>query len=344
MPHVFSCTFVCVLLLLVGLVQTVAADEVIFKNGDRLTGTIRQGAGGKVTIKTEAAGDVTIDLSKVKTFSTDKPIQLKVGEKAVINTKVAPGDEGTVQVAPEGVTGPAQTLKLADVLQINPLPVRWTGSVAVNGLYETGNTNTFSFGAIAAASRRSEIDRITLGAQYLYGRQEDPDTREKSTTTDNWFVAGKYDYFFTTHFYGYAGMRLEGDDIADLKIRVTPSVGVGYQWFEGPTFNLATEAGVAYVYEEYTTTGSNEYFAGRLAYHVDWTPRPGLFLFHNFEYLPSFEDPANQFLINADAGVRFTLISQLFSEFKVEWKHNEDPAPGRDKDDFRLLLAVGWTF
>ena len=49
----------CTLLLLVGLIQTVSADEVIFKNGDRLSGTITQGAGGKVTIKTEAAGDVT---------------------------------------------------------------------------------------------------------------------------------------------------------------------------------------------------------------------------------------------------------------------------------------------
>lgn len=340
MRHVLACA----LLLLAGLVHTVDADEVIFKNGDRLSGTITRGAGGKVTIKTDAAGDVTIDMSKVRTLSTDKPIQLKVGEKTVINTKVAPGDEGTVQVAPEGVTGPPQTVNLADVIQINPPPVRWTGAVSVNGMYETGNTNTFSLGATAAASRRSEIDRISLGAQYLYGRQEDPDTGEETTTTNNWFVAGKYDYFFTKHFYGYAGIRLEGDDIADLKIRVTPSVGVGYQWFEGPTFNLATEAGVAYVYEDYTTTGSNDYFAGRLAYHVDWTPRPGIFLFHNFEYLPSFEDPGKQFLINADAGVRFTLISQLFSEFKAEWKHNENPAPGRDKDDFRLLLGVGWTF
>lgn len=332
------------LLVLASLIGTAAADEILFKNGDRLTGTITRAAGGKVTIKTEAAGDVAVDLAKIRTFSTDRPVVLKVGEKTVISSTVAPGDEGTVQVAPQGLTGPAQVVRIADVLQVNPPPVRWTGSVTLNGMFETGNTNTESVGFSATATRRGEDDRIGFGAQYLYGRQEDPDTGEKDTTTNNWFVMGRYDYFFTKKFFGYGGIRLEGDEIADLRLRVTPSVGVGYQWYEGPTFNLATEAGLAYVYEDYTTTGSNDYLAARLAYRVDWTPRPGVFLFHGLEYLPSVEDPGNQFLINADAGVRFTLISKLFSEFKAEWRHNEKPAPGKEKDDFRFLVGLGWAF
>jgi putative salt-induced outer membrane protein YdiY len=325
-------------------VAPAAADEVVFKNGDRLTGVITSGAGGKVTIKTDVAGDVTVDLGKVRTFSTDKPIRLGVGEKTVLDTKVAPGAEGTVEVAPEGTTGPPRTVSLADVTRINPPPVEWKASVSLNATLEGGNTKTASVGFNADAIRRTEVDRLTFGAAYRYSREEDPDTGEKSTSANNWFVLGKYDYFFTKRFYGYAGIRLEGDDVADLKFRAIPSVGVGYQWFEGPTFNLATEAGIAYVYEDYETTGSNDYVAGRLAYHVDWTPRTGIFLFHNFEYMPSFEDPTGQYLINADAGARFTLISNLFSEVRAEWKHNESPAPGRKKDDFRLMVGLGWTF
>ena len=70
--------------------------------------------------------------------NTDKPVQLKVGEKTVITTTVAPGDEGAVQVAPQGLTGPAQTVKIAEVMQVNPPPVRWTGTLALNGMFETG--------------------------------------------------------------------------------------------------------------------------------------------------------------------------------------------------------------
>jgi hypothetical protein len=48
--------------------RPVAADEVHFLNGDRLTGKVAKADGGKLILRTEAAGDVTIDLKKVKTF------------------------------------------------------------------------------------------------------------------------------------------------------------------------------------------------------------------------------------------------------------------------------------
>src|SRR5262245_5135145 len=53
------------------------ADEVIFLNGDRLTGTIIGSGHGKLVLKTEAADEVAIDLDKVKTFSTDGPVKIR---------------------------------------------------------------------------------------------------------------------------------------------------------------------------------------------------------------------------------------------------------------------------
>ena len=73
----------------------VGVDEVIFLNGDRLTGTIVSAAGGKLILKTEAAGEITIDLAKVKTFSTDPPVDVRVGDnKTPHDTKVTAGPEG----------------------------------------------------------------------------------------------------------------------------------------------------------------------------------------------------------------------------------------------------------
>jgi putative salt-induced outer membrane protein YdiY len=339
MPRLGPWAVLAVLLL----VAPAAADEVILINGDRLTGTVTESAPGKLTIKTDLVGDVTVDLAKVRTFSTAKPVQLKVGDKQVLNTPVAPGPEGTVQVTPQGTTAP-QPLALKDVSQVNPPPVRWTGSVVGNAMFTSGNSTTETIGLTAGAERRSEIDRITFGGQYLYGRQEDADTGDKETTTDNWFIAAKYDYFFTKKFYGYAGIRVEQDKIADLDIRVTPSVGVGYQWFESPTFNLSTEAGLAWVYESFSNAGTDEHFAARLAYHVDWRPWEPLLLFHNLEYLPSLSDPAGDYNLNADAGLRATIVKSLFSEIKLELRHDSTPAPGAEESDFRLLVGVGWTF
>src|SRR5260370_957152 len=53
--------FLLMLGLVVPLVAPVSGDEVIFLNGDRLSGKILTASGGKLTIKTEGAGDVTDD-------------------------------------------------------------------------------------------------------------------------------------------------------------------------------------------------------------------------------------------------------------------------------------------
>ena len=78
--------FTLIVSLVLGLVAVSAArsfaDEVLFLNGDRLTGKILSATGGKLTIKTDGAGDVTVDMSKVKTFSTDEPVRVGRGRSS----------------------------------------------------------------------------------------------------------------------------------------------------------------------------------------------------------------------------------------------------------------------
>ena len=136
-------------------------------------------------------------------------------------------------------------IALKDVAQINPPPIKWTGSLTANFLVTRGNSHTDNFGASLNAVRRSEHDRITPGAGYYYGREKDQDTGDEDTTVDNWFVLGKYDYFLTKKIYPYASVRAEQDKIADLDLRLIGSLGVGYQWYETRTLNFFTEVGLA---------------------------------------------------------------------------------------------------
>ncbi len=84
--------------------------------------------------------------------------------------------------------------------------------------------------------------------------------------------------------------------------------------------------------------------AARLAYAVDWTPIDPLYLYHKLEYLPAFEDPGGDYLLNADAGVRLSVWKALFAEFRYELRYDSRPAPGRDTTDQRFILGAGWSF
>ena len=115
------------------------ADEVIFLNGDRLTGKITSAAKGRLTIRTEAAGNVTIDLKQVRTFSTDAPVTLRVGD-ATFTSTVTTGPAGAVQAA-TAPGDPPRPIPLAALTHINPPPTEWRGSLAATGLFCQGVAN-----------------------------------------------------------------------------------------------------------------------------------------------------------------------------------------------------------
>ena len=313
-----------------------SADEVRFKNGDRLTGTITSAEGGKLKITTKVAGDVTVDLKDVDTFTTDTPAAIHLKDRTVLRGAVEAGEAGTVRAGGGQVA-------LSDVESINPNRDRWTGSLVVGGLLTRGNSDTTSLNVSAEATRRTLDDRLSGSAAYIFSRERDPDGGGDTTTADNWSLAGKYDYFFTKKFYGFAALRAEHDRIADLDLRLTPSLGAGYQWVESPGFNFNTEAGLAWVYEEYDGADSDDHVAARLAYHVDKKFGEPVSVRHNLEYLPSLEDGAD-FNVLADAAVRTALTKNMFAELKVEWKYDATPAPDAAKNDQRFLLGVGWSF
>lgn len=320
----------------------VSADQVIFKNGDKLTGKIETLADGKLKITSAVAGEILVDMKDVATFSTDVPVEIQTADGRKIHEPVSQADSDQVK------TAAGEVISLLGVQKINPPREKWTGSLLINGSISRGNTRTDDLGMAFAATLRRENertdDRFTLGAAYNYGRQEDDDTGDMETSTDNWNALGKYDRFWTEKIYTYALFKVEHDRIADLDYRLSPGVGVGYQWIETPDMNFYTEAGVSYVYEEFASGDSDEYVAARLAYHFDKQLNDVVTVFHNFEILPAFEDPTDDYTLTADAGLRAKLTKVLFTELKVEWKRDNTPAPDAAKDDVRYILGLGWMF
>src|SRR5262249_15598573 len=129
------------------------ADEVIFNNGDRLTGKIEMMDGGKMKIKSKIAGEVTVKMEDVKTFSSDEPVTLKLEDGTVLKQKVAAAGPGEVQIQPGGPVQ-QQNVKLASVKKINPQE-SWTGAITVGGLLTRGNSDTEQLNVAIDAQRRT---------------------------------------------------------------------------------------------------------------------------------------------------------------------------------------------
>lgn len=316
------------------------ADVVTLKNGDKINGTVGQIADGKMEFKSPVLGDIKIDLANVESYTTDAPATIRMkGATTRITDKITAGDATKVE------TAGGKSIALADVKVINPPTKDWTGSILGNGVLARGNTDTFDLGIRADAMLRRDSeykdDRLTLAGKYNFGTTGRSDAT--TTTTDNWLISGKYDKFWTEKLYGYVNMKAEHDRIALLNYRLTPGIGLGYQWIESPAMNFNTEVGLTYVYEDYDPGDNNQFAALRLAYHFDRKLADSVKLFHNFEILPAFEDPGD-YILTTDLGVRFDITKSFFTEARVELKRDSIPAEGALKNDVRYIIGIGWAF
>lgn len=317
------------------------ADEVIFRNGDKLTGEIKSADGGTLVIVSKVAGEVRVKMEDVQTFSTDKPIEMHLADGTVLKQPVVQAAPGQVSTPPGGAVQ-AKDVPVATIKTINPPPVKWTGAVLAGAVVTRGNSHTDNLNVGAEATRRAAEDRISLNGNYNYGSEETNGT--STVSTDQWLAAAKYDYFLSPKWYAYGNIVGQSDHVANLGLRVTPGAGAGYQWVESAKTNFSTEAGLTYVYEQYTDPDTiNEFPAARLAYHYDRQLSDGVKLVNNLELLPSL-DTFGDYLLTFDLGVRAVLTGSLFGEFKVVLQQNTNPPAGVEQWDTRMVVNIGYQF
>src|SRR5688572_24975756 len=151
-------TSVCVLACAVAPARVGRGDEILFKNGDRMSGKVQSIDGGKMKFKSDVAGAVTIDMEKVQTFSTDEPVQTRLQDKSIVHDKIGAGqpvpDAPTTQGASDVVVG-GKGVAVSDIKAIIP-PSAWTGSIVANGYIARGNSHQENYGLAADASLRRD--------------------------------------------------------------------------------------------------------------------------------------------------------------------------------------------
>lgn len=325
-------------------VNSAAADEIMLKNGDKITGKIESAAGGKLTITPafDASTQITVPLAQVATFSSDQPLTLVLDDGTVIKQSVAQAQTGQVTTVANGPIVP-QPVAVGAISKINPPPVAWTGSVTANGLFTQTTARNIGFGISTDDVRRSDTDRITFDAAYQYAEQKASGVT--STTANNWFLQGEYDDFFSPQFFGYASGRVEQDHVNFLRLRLLPSAGVGYQWVEEPDFNFETKGGLAWQYEDYSTlSSSRDSVSLGLSYHLDRTVLDGkVKLFNDVALYPSLQE-LKDFLALVDGGARFALTKTMYSQISVNMNYDNNPAPGARQTTTQFLFGLGLTY
>ncbi|MFH1370698.1 MAG: DUF481 domain-containing protein [Planctomycetota bacterium] len=323
-----------------------AADEVYLVNGDRITGKVKTAFDGKLTIESELAGTLTIDINNVATFKTSEPVEVLLKNGTVFKQQVEKADTGKFAIA-GSETLKAQDFAVATISAINPPPKpvpQWHGVISGSLVSTHGNTNINTQSFSVNLTKRTENDRSLLATEYFYGKQKNPTTGEEEVTQDEWKMRGKYDYFFTKKIFGFLEGRYERDSIAELERRVVVGGGAGYQWVESESFNFSTEAGIASRYEKYSNqTDSSSQLSVQLGYHIDKKLDKTFTFINDLTYYPSLEQ-SSDYLLTTTAELRAKVTELIFTNFKVVFDYDSTPAVGASDTDVKYILGVGVKF
>jgi putative salt-induced outer membrane protein len=218
----------------------------------------------------------------------------------------------------------------------------WEESAAAGLTLTRGNSRTLLFTLNGLATRKTKETELELGADATYGEAFNKSSGQEERNAESLHGFGQYNRLFTERAYGYA--RIDGlhDGIADVKYRLVLGPGVGYYFLKSDRTSLRGEIGPSFVYEKRGAV-TKGYLAARLAERFDHKLNEHAKVWESVEFMPQV-DKFENYLVNAEAGVEALLTAKLSLRSFIQDNFVNRPAPGRLKNDVKLVTALAYRF
>jgi putative salt-induced outer membrane protein YdiY len=326
----FICTFI---------IERSSADEIILKNGDRLTGKVTKMENGTLILETEYSKPIEIKKDKVGTIRVDAPVDLHLPDGEILKGSIQKTEEDRLIVQPGEGRG-VVLVEWNKLSAINPTPVppsRWKGNVNLGAGLQSGNTDRKNASLGAEAERRTDLDRFTLGFLYNYAEEED------EVSARNTYGAAKYDYFFTRKFYGYLSVEMLHDKFKNLNLRTVVGPGVGYQVWDDKVKSLSFEAGLSYFSEDRMEGDDKDWLTARLSSSFQYYFTEHMYFRDHVIIYPSLEQ-GGEFQLRNEASLIAKLNSYWSLNLKNIYEHDSDPAKDVQGDDWQWILGIQYDF
>ena len=243
------------------------ADQIVLTNGDRLTGAIMKSDDKTLVIKTEFAGDVTVQWPAVQEIHSTQTLHLVTrGEKMLVGTvttsdgnlAVGTATSGTVNVVKADVTAlRSDPEQAAYEKSLHPTLLQgWAGGANVGFALTRGNSQTKNLALAFTADRKTQHDEITMYANTIYA-SNDAAGAVPSVTANTTQGGARYAHNLTSRLFGYGSADFQTDALQSLNLRSVLGGGLGLHVINSSQTTLDLLGGLNYTRERYVTLNRN---------------------------------------------------------------------------------------
>jgi len=345
---------------------SVFADQVTLKNGDKLTGTVVKSDGKTLVLHTDAAGDVTLQMSAIQDVKTDAELHvtLKGGKTAVgpVTTtdgkiEIATKTSGTVEAPKDDVTLIRNDAEQAAYeKQLHPGLTRgWNGGANVGFSIARGNSQTENLALAFNAVHPTLNDKITMYASAIYTKNDIPTT----STTANLETGGiRYDRNINPKLFGFVGADFMSNGLQFLGLRSVGSGGLGLHAIKSDSTTLDFLAGVNYTHETYhyipgnpladppvpdTPGVTNNFAALTLGEELMHKLGKSTVVMQKFYFYPDLSD-TGQYRGTFDLGTVTKISKWLGWQNQFGDIYVSNPIVGAKKNDLVLTTGLNFSF
>lgn len=236
------------------------ADQLVLKNGDRLTGSITKSDGKQLVIKTDYAGDVTVKFDAIQSMTSSGDLNVGLAGKTVVGPVTTSGDDvivatktaGPVEAPKASVTmlrSPAEEAAYEKSLHPGLLD-GWAGGLNLGLAVTRGNSQTKNLNIAFNSIRKGFRDKLTLYTNSIYATN-DLSTASPHTTANSIGGGARYDHDFAARMFGFVNGDFYHDELQHLDLRSTGGGGLGLHLIKHDATTLDLLAGVNYTHESY---------------------------------------------------------------------------------------------
>jgi putative salt-induced outer membrane protein len=343
--------------LFTGLACAVQADTILMKNGDHLTGTIEHSDGKQLTLKTDYAGEINLQVSAVKQIASEAPVVVTTKQKKTLigklamegtNLEVATSNAGIVQVPLGDVTMMrSESAQAAYEHSLHPgFAENWDGAATVGFSLARGNSNTTNLAIGFNGARTTLNDKLLTYATSIYASDNTPG--KGGVTADDIRGGARYDHNIGSITFAFGSADYEYNELQDLNLRSIYSAGFGYHAIKQPNLMLDLLLGGNYTRESYSANPSTPAIQrniGGVTAGEDFMCKLGKSTTVNeqFYFYPELTD-TGQYRFAFDMGLDTKINKWLGWQTTASDRFLSDPIPGTLRNDLILTTGLNFSF
>jgi len=329
------------------------ADQIVLKNGDRLTGTIEKSDGKALMIKTEFAGEVTVQWPAVQEITSTQKLHVSLNNGQTVsgtvttsdgNLAIATADAGTItepKASVAKVFGEAEQAAY-EKSQHPGLLEGWQGGANVGFGLTRGNSQTKNLAVAFTADRKGWRDKLSLYTNSIYATNDAPGATP--STTANAVQGGiRYDHDLTPRIFAYVGADFQTDALQTLDLRSVFGGGLGWHAIKNDRTTLDLLGGINYTREKYSALPSRSFAAVSVGEELNHKLGMNTLLTEKLYFFPNLND-TGEYRATFNFGTVTKISKWLGWQNAFGDIYVTNPPAGAKQNDILLTTGLNFSF